>query len=71
MSIRDLLSPSGQILGSRSASTEVGGNEIGTAAEAAHVADDPLTPFGVASTDQYVGSTLSQGRRYRGADAAG
>lgn len=52
MSTRDLLSPSGQILGCRSASTEVGGNEIGTAADATQVADDPLSPLRVSSANQ-------------------
>ncbi len=70
MSTRDLLSPSGQIPGSRSAPAEVGGHEIGTAADATQVADDPLTSFRVASAHQYVGSPLSQRRRYRGADTA-
>ena len=63
--------PERPVLGRRSAATEVGGDEIGAPAGAAEVADDPLTPCGVAPTDQYVGSPLSQRRRYRGADTAG
>ncbi len=70
MPTRDLLSPSGQLPGSRSAPSEVGGHEIGTAAGTTYFADDPITPRHIASAHQYVGSTLSQLGRYRGADTA-